>query len=319
MTTVVVTGIGGRLAQLVAGVLAGQAGVRVVGVDRAPVEPPLVGIDARVSNLRGQALLELLREVSADVVVHLAQFGEERAAPGREAAVRGNVITTMELLGACASAGIRRAVLRSSTLVYGARHDLPALIGEATPPRMPSLPGLARDYVEIERFTADFAQKRPGLAIVTLRCAALAGGGVSSPLSRYLAQPAPRTLLGFDPRIQALHPADAAVAFALAALADGASGAYNIAAEGSLTLTHAILLAGRRPLPLPGPLLGMAGLFGGSAVSLTGALPFDPGFLRYSCVADTGRARAELGWLPQHTADEALRDLAPEREVAVNA
>jgi UDP-glucose 4-epimerase len=319
MTTVVVTGIGGRLAQMVAGVLAGRAGVQVIGVDRAPAEPPLPGIDSRVSNLRGQALLELLREVGAHVVVHLAQYGEERAAPGREAAVRGNVISTMELLGACAAAGVRRAVLRSSTLVYGSRHDLPALIGESTPLWMPSLPGLARDYVEIGRFATDFAQKRSDLSIVALRCAGLVGGGVSSPLSRYLGGPAPRTLLGFDPRIQVLHSADATVAFALAALVDGVSGAFNIAAEGPLTLTRAILLAGQRPLPLPGLLLAGAGLFGSAATNLTGALPFDPGFLRYSCVADTRRAREELGWLPQHSADTALRELSPERELAVNA
>jgi UDP-glucose 4-epimerase len=318
MTTVIVAGIGGWLAQMVAGALAGQAGVRVVGVDRAPAEPSLPGIDVRISNLRGQALLELLREVAPDVVVHLAQFGEERAAPGREAAVRGNVIATMELLGACAAAGVRRVVLRSSTLVYGARHDLPALIVEAAPLRMPARSGLTRDYVEIERFAADFGLKRPDLSIVALRCAGLAGGGVSSPLSRYLGQPAPRTLLGFDPRIQVLHPADAAVAFALAALADGVSGAFNIAAEGPLTLTKAILLAGRRPLPLPGPLFGAAGLLGGGA-GLTGELPFDTDFLRYSCVADMGRAREELGWLSQHSADEALRELAPEGELAVNA
>jgi UDP-glucose 4-epimerase len=319
MATVIVTGIGGRLAQMVAGALAGQAGIQVIGVDRAPVEPPLLGIDSRVSNLRGQALLELLREVGADIVVHLAQFGEERAAPGREAAVRGNVITTMELLGACATAGVRRVVLRSSTLVYGARYDLPALIGESMLLHMPPQPGLTRDYVEIGRFAADFVQKRPDLSIIALRCAGLAGGGVSSPLSRYLGQPAPRMLLGFDPRIQVLHPADAAVAFALAALVDGVSGAFNIAADGPLTLSRAILLAGQRPLPFPGPLLDIAGLFGGAATSLTGTLPFVPGFLRYSCVADTSRAHEELGWTPQYSADDALRDLAPARELAVNA
>ncbi|HET9221002.1 MAG TPA: epimerase, partial [Roseiflexaceae bacterium] len=132
-------------------------------------------------------------------------------------------------------------------------------------------------------------------------------------------QPAPRTLLGFDPRIQVLHAADAAVAFALAVLVDGVSGAFNIAADGPLTLTHAIQLAGRRSLPLPGPLLNIADFFGGSTTRLTGGLPFDPDFLRYSCVADTSRARQELGWLPQHSADKALRQLAPERELAVNA
>jgi UDP-glucose 4-epimerase len=316
MTTVVVTGIGGRLAQMVAGALAGQEGVQVVGVDRAPVEPPLLGFDIRVSNLRGRAALDLLREVGAEVVVHLAQLGEEHLAPGREASVRGNVLATMELLGACAAAGVRRAVLRGSTLAYGARYDTPALLTESAPLRMPARPGLIRDYVEIGRFADDFAAKHPELTIAVLRCAGLVGGGVSSPLARYLGQKAPRVLLGFDPRIQALHPADAAVAFALAALAD-AHGAFNIAADGAPTLSHAILLAGRRPLPAPGLFFDAAGLLGGR--TLTGDLPFDPAFLRYSCVADTRRAHDALGWQPQHSANAALRELALEHEVAVNA
>jgi UDP-glucose 4-epimerase len=268
--------------------------------------------------MRGQALLELLRENGAEVVVHLALFGEERDAPGREAAVRGNVITTMELLGACATAGVRRAVLRSSTLVYGAGHDLPALIAETAPLRAPARPGLIRDYVEIERFASDFAQKRPELTIVALRCAGLAGNEVSSPLTRYLSQPAPRMLLGFDPRIQVLHPADAASAFVLAALASDVGGAFNIAADGPLTLSRAILLAGGRPFPIPGLLFDTSGILGGRAESLTGALPFDAAFLRYPCIANTGRAQEQLGWVAQNSADEALHTLAFEREVAVN-
>jgi len=319
MTTVLVTGIGGRLAQLLAGGLARQAGVRVVGVDRAPVEPALSGIETHISNMRGKSLVEVLRDSGAEIVIHLAQFGEENAAPGREAAVRGNVITTMELLGACVAAGVRRAVLRSSTLVYGARHDLPALVTEATPPHMPSRASLARDYVEIGRFVADFASKHPKLALTSLHCAGLVGGGVSSPLSRYLCQPMPRAMFGFDPRIQVLHPIDAAAAFALAALADDIAGPFNIAADPPLTLSHAILLSGRRPAPVPGVLFSAAGLLGGDTARVTGALPFDPDFLRYSCVVDTRRAQDVLGWLALHSAEEALRELAPPREVAVNA
>jgi UDP-glucose 4-epimerase len=144
------------------------------------------------------------------------------------------------------------------------------------------------------------------LHIAILRCAALAGGGVASPLARYLAQAAPRTLLGFDPRIQVLHPADAAVAFALAAVSTFA-GPLNIAADQPLTLAHAIRLAERRPLPLPGPLLDLASITGAQA--LPGLLPFPLAFLRYPCVADPRRARAELGWQPQYSAVEALQHL----------
>ena len=314
MTTALITGIHGRLAALVAGVLAGQADVRVIGVDRGPPEKLLRGVEMRVSDLRGRPLLELLRSTGADVVVHLAQIGEERSAPGRETAVQGNVISTMELLGACVVAGVRRVVLRSSTLIYGARHDLPAFVTEAAPARPAGHAGLVHNYVEIERFVGDFAGKHPDLSIAVLRCAGLVGAAVSSPLARYFGQPLPPVLLGFDPRIQVLHPDDAAVAFALAALANGVDGPFNLAADDPLTLSHAIQLADRRSLPLPGPLFDAAELFG--AARRIGVLPFDVDFLRYSCVADPRRAHETLGWTPQHTAEAALRELAPRRELA---
>jgi UDP-glucose 4-epimerase len=208
-------------------------------------------------------------------------------------------------------------VLRSSTLVYGARHDLPAFVTESTPTHATGQAGLLLNYVEIERFVVDFIGKRPNLAVAMLRCASIVGGGVSSPLARYLSQPTPRTLLGFDPRIQVLHPEDAAVAFALAALVDDIDGPFNIAADGPLTISHAIRLAGGQPLPVPGPLFNASELLGGGR--RIGALPFPTDFLRYSCVADTQRAYDILGWEPRYTAEAALRELAPPLQVAVNA
>lgn len=310
MTIMVVTGIGGRLAQMVAGALAGRPGVRVLGVDRIPVDSPPLNVPTFVSNMRGQALCDWLHNSGAEVVVHLSQYGEERLAPGREAAVRGNVITSMELLGACAAAGVRRVVLRSSSWVYGARHDIPAFVDESAPLLGPTRPSLTRDYVEIERFAAEFAQKRPSMSIAVLRCAGLIGAGVSSPLGRYLAQPAPRTVLGFDPRIQLLHTDDAVTAFALAALADDQQGALNIAAADPITLSQAILLAGHRPLPLPASAFDIADTFGGRMAEFVGLLPADANFLRFTCVADTSRAHSQLGWQPLFGATEMLRELA---------
>lgn len=311
MTSVLITGIGGNLAAMIAGALARQPGVQVVGVDRQLPDRPLPGVELQRAEMRGHSLRELLHATSAEVVIHLAQLGEERPITDREQAVQGNLLATMDLLGACVATGVRRVALRSSTFVYGARHDLPAFVRETTPLHTSGRAGVPiEDYVEIERFAADFGRKHTSLAIVSLRCAGLVGAGISSPLGRYLRQRAPRTMLGFDPRIQVLHPNDAAVAFALAALTEGIAGPFNIAASPTLTLGQAIRLAGRQPLPIPGPMLNAAGSFG--ADLLAGTLPFDPDFLRYACVADTQRANDLLGWAPQYSADEALRELAPQ-------
>jgi UDP-glucose 4-epimerase len=104
-------------------------------------------------------------------------------------------------------------------------------------------------------------------------------------------------LLGFNPRIQVLHPDDAAAAFALAAR-HTASGAVNLAAADPLPLAQAIRLAGKQPAPLPGMLLR------------TTDWPYGRDFLRYSCVGDTRRARAVLAWEPTYSARSILRELA---------
>jgi UDP-glucose 4-epimerase len=315
MTTILITGINGRLAGLIAGVLARQSAVRVIGIDRTPPEQAITGVECFRSDMRGRSLRTVLHETATEVVLHLAQVGEEQAVPSHEVAVRGNVLTTMELLGACVAVGVRRAVLRSSTLVYGARHNLPLFAAEATPLHTSGAGDLPHDYVEVERFADDFCDTHLDLAITLLRCARLVGAGVSSPLTRYLRQRTPLTILGFDPLIQLLHPDDAALAFVLAALAPDVAGAFNLAADQPLTLAHAIRLAGGQPLPLAGPLVRTASLLG---VRQADALPGDTDFLRYPCIADTRRAHDLLDWTPQHSAEDALRELAPQQAHAAS-
>jgi UDP-glucose 4-epimerase len=306
MKTILITGAGSSLARLVAGVLAAQRGVRVVGLDRTAAAAPHAA--AVAVDLHGAELVSWLREHRVTTAVHLDQPGEERPDLDRRDAPRGDIFRTIELVGACAEAGVAHVVLRSSTLVYGARADAPALLDECAPLRQNARASLLQDYVEIERLIGDFAARHPALQLSVLRCAPLVGGGLATPLTRYLRRPRPPVWLGYAPRLQVLHLDDAAIAFALAALTPH-TGPLNFAADGVLHLDQAIRLAGRRPLPLLGAAFTLASSAGRD---LIGELPFDPDHLRYSCVADTRRAHAELGWAPQHTAAATVRALQGE-------
>lgn len=309
MSGVLVTGVQSPLAMLVAGVLARQEGAPVFATDREPPQVEVPNVEFLASDMRGPQLRELLAATGARSVVHLAMLGEEQPIRALDAEARTNVLSVMELLGACSAAGVERVVLRSSTLLYGAHADNPALIPESAPLRMAGRADPFRDYLEIERFAAG-QHSRGDMAIVILRCAPLAGGGIASPLTRYLELPTPPQILGFDPRIQVLHPDDAAVAFTLAALAETPSAAFNIASAPPLTLGHAIQLAGRTGAPVLGGLLDLSRHIDRRGNAL-GMLPFDAGFLRYSCVADTRAACETLGFDPQVSAYDALRELAP--------
>lgn len=307
VTRVVVTGLQGLVARMVAGALAAQPGVEVIGIGGNGAVP---GIDLHTTAGRGMPLLDLLREAQCDVVIHLDPNGEDPEPGPALPARREHVLPARAVLAACAAAGVRRVLLQSSTFVYGARPDQPFYRDEAAPVGMFAPKSLLQNYVDIERFAFDCAAKHPGLEVVVLRCAGVVGAGATSPLARYLRSPLPRTCLGFDPLLQVLHLDDAATAFALAALVAEANGAYNIAAPDPLPLSRALRLAGRWPLPLPAAVVDVATLVG-RAQRTTDMFPFGGAYLRYACLADTRRAHDELGFASLRSAAEAVSELAP--------
>jgi UDP-glucose 4-epimerase len=238
--------------------------------------------------------------------------GEEQPAPADEPRRSDNLTAARAVLDACVAHGVRRVVLRSSVLVYGARKRNPVFISEQQGILRAQQAGLTRDYAEIEALAATYASEHPALDVVLLRCAGLVGGGIDSPLARYLVQHRPPTLAGFDPRIQVIHPDDAAAAWVLAALGS-VRGPLNIAATPPLTLMHALRLAGSTPAPMVGPLHDLALRLGVSRPLVSAEWPFQTRFLHYACVGDTRRAQRSLGWQPSISSYAALRELAAHR------
>ncbi len=303
MTTVLINGVDSVLGARVAQAIKKQTDAQLIGL--AQQQPASIALnaldDVLVGTCKGPELVEVLQRNNVATLIHVDMAGEEQPAPNREAALQHNVLGSMALLGACASAGVQHVIVRSSTFVYGASPTVPVFVSEDWTIDKPSHSGLLRDYVELDTFATAFARKHSNIKVTVLRCAGLLGNGIRSPLARYLAQPNPMTLIGFEPRIQVLHPDDAAIAFALAAKGSVA-GVFNLAANDPLPLNRAIRLTGRLPALVPEQMPGLS-------AHLKKMWAYDQGFLRYSCVADTRRAHAELGWKPAHSAVEILRAL----------
>jgi UDP-glucose 4-epimerase len=309
MHTVLVNGIGTLLGSRIAHRLSDTAGVRLVGMGVVGQHPSPAAVTLLPPVQERRQMVDVLRDAQVTTVIHLDIAGEEYPAPDREAALQQNVLDSMGLLGACAAAGVQRVVIRSSTLVYGATPQTPVFVREDYPVAARLHTSLLRDFGEVERFAASFAQKHTHVDVSILRCAGLVGGGAWSPLAQYFAQAAPAMVLGFNPRIQLLHPDDATEAFVLATTAD-VCGAFNIASEGVLTLEHAIRLTGRQPVVVPDGVMDIA-LRLGVGRALSGGWPYDRDFLRYGCVADTGRAAGVLGWQASNTAEAIVRAMNP--------
>lgn len=304
MTRVLINGIDGLLGARVAELISRDPKASIVGLGRTRPPAPVGRAEWFTARLTGKQFVELLRAEAIEVVVHLAFAGAEHPEEDREQAVQQNVIGSMELLGACAAAGVRRVVLQSHIGVYGASPLNPTMITEDRPIAPADLHGLLRDFAEVEQFAAEFAARRPPLSVTALRLAPLIGGW--SPIVAYLTHPNPPMLVGFDPRIQLLGLDDAADGFARAALTE-VSGPFNLASDDVLLLSQAIRLAGQRPRLLIEPVVDLALVLDHHAV--LDHWPFGTSFLRYSCVVDTRRAKCELGWAPKRSAVELIRML----------
>jgi UDP-glucose 4-epimerase len=143
---ILVTGVADYWGSRVAARLTADERYHVVGLDAEQPAGKRDGLDFVLADVRNPLLVELLQAERVDTVCHLAFVHSIRRS---ETAFDANVMGMAKLLGACAEAGVRKVVLRSSTAVYGARPTNSAFLTEGQPLRGSRRCGYTRDLVEI--------------------------------------------------------------------------------------------------------------------------------------------------------------------------
>src|SRR5512136_1400151 len=154
---VLVDGVASYWGGCVAERLLAEPDLHVIGLDTNPPQQGS-GLDFIQADMRNPLLVELLKAERVDTYVHLAFLESERPS---EQAFDFNVMGTMKVLSACAEAGVKRVVLKSSTLVYGALPGNSAFLREEHPLNAKRNFGTLRDLVEIENFCGTFRSQSP--------------------------------------------------------------------------------------------------------------------------------------------------------------
>jgi UDP-glucose 4-epimerase len=255
-------------------------------------------------------LAELLRKEGVEALLHAAFRSQPRA--DLEADHEFETIGSLHLLHACAAAGVRRLVLASSTMLYGARPDNPNFLSEDHPLRGNPHAHNVVNRIEVEELFAKFARRHPEVELSVLRPCWIMGPTYEDAVTRYFARSVVPTLLGYDPLIQLVHEEDCLRAFETALL-EGRPGVYNVVGRGVLPLTTLLRTAGKRPLPIPAPLLYRLGSYPSEVQ--TGDPPggfYD--YLRYLWVADGERGFAAFGE-PEYTTLEAWMSFVSSRRM----
>jgi nucleoside-diphosphate-sugar epimerase len=270
---------------------------KVVGLDSRRGQVP--GVTWRVLDVRDPEVAA--RMATVDTVVHLAVDTEmDGDARGRS---ERNVRAAQTVVTAAAASGVRRVVLCTSAMVYGALPDNPLPLDDDAPLRAVPDGGLLSDWLEMERLARQAPRSHPGLQVTVVRPATLVGPGVDSVLTRHFE--APRLLVVRDstPRWQFCHVDDLLSALELAALG-AVSGNVSVGCEGWMEQEDVELVSGLRHIELP------AGLAFGTAERLhrLGVIPTPASDLQYVVhpwVVSSARLR-EAGWRPAYDNPTAL-------------
>lgn len=234
-------------AELVAALCDSEVVGKVVAIDRE--RGSATGATWRVAEVTEPAVAEKLAKV--DCVVHLdvdtALDGDRRARSERNLRAGQTVVT------AAAAAGVKRVVLLTSAMVYGALPENPVPLDEDAPLRAVPDGGLLTDWLEIERLARTAARSHPQLELTVVRPATLVGPGMDGVVSRHFEAPRLLVVRGSEPRWQFCHVDDLVSALVLAATG-AVTGAVTVACEGWLEQQQVEELTGLRRIELPSSL-----------------------------------------------------------------
>jgi UDP-glucose 4-epimerase len=289
---VLIPGIAGRMGILVARRLL-EGGHEVAGIDRRTWPDAPAGVKVYEIDIRKRAAEDVFRKHRPDAVIHMATV--THLTVRNEDRYRINLYGTRAVFDHCHHYGVKHCVFVGRHTYYGAAADTALYHGEEDPPMaMTTFPELA-DLVAADLYAASALWRYPDLGTCILRICYTLGASPAGTLASFLAGRFVPTVLGHDPLFQFIHEEDAAAAIVVA-LEKSLRGVYNVAGPQPLPLTEIVRQSGRRPVPIPEPLFGLAlGRFG-----LPRLPPGAVAHLKYPVVIDDSSFRAATEWTHQH-------------------
>ncbi len=279
-------------------------------------------MEYRRGDVREPGALEQAFE-GADVVVHLAFMITGTASREKIRAI--NVEGTLNAFDAAATAGAARFVYASSVAAYGFHPDNPIGMTEDWPTRPAARLFYAQEKAELEQLLREQADAHPDIALYLLRPPIVLGPhamGAKNALPEPLASltqraldfanrlPVPIPVPTPDLPMQFIHEDDVGQALLRCVVADGPPGAYNIAGDGIVTAADVVRELGFTPITVPAG-ISQAAARAASTIPLPSFAPPAAEWVEaasHPSIMDTTKAKRDLGWQPEHSGLDALRD-----------
>ena len=242
-------------------------------------------------------LSTMLQEHDIDTVVYAPSLSRHRLDLGDAESV----------FQQCARASIRKFILLSSAMIYGASPHNPGFLSESHVISRSDKKRITRDWLDLEALAAAYLGELSGTSVElnTLRTAAVLVVGGDDYFSDLFRRSFVFALPGHDPTIQLLSPIDLASAIC-SVVANRAGGVFNVASDGVITLRAALRLSEAKRLPVSRTVQRVVRR---PLTRLGLTHPIEQlDYIRYSWTISNRKIKRELKWKPCRSSVEALRD-----------
>ena len=250
------------------------------------------------------AVFKTVLECQPQAIVHLASVVSPP--PGmNEATLHAiDVDGTRAIIEAAAANGVEQLIITSSGAAYGYYPENAEWIDEDDPLRGHNKFAYAKHKREVEEVLVRARIAHPQLRQLILRPGTILGKRVNNQITDMFKKRAVLGIQGSESRFVFIWDQDV-VSIIRKGLEKGASGIYNLAGDGALSLREIAQILRKPYRPLPAGLIqGVLRVLKPLRLSQYGPEQVD--FLRYRPVLANRRLKEEFGYTPRYTSREAF-------------
>lgn len=296
-TNILIIGIAGGLAKILAGLLVKNKNYEITGVDPRSIKEDIKHDNITYKQMRFTRgnFERLFRDREFDVVFHLARMSHSNTNPKASLAQRLdlNLMGTKRIMDLSLKFGVKKLVILSTYHVYGALSDNPVFIDEDSPLKASIKYPELRDVVEMDQISTNWLWKnKDNINTVVLRPCSIIGPQIKNTMTQYLTSPYVPICMDFNPMFQFIHEFDMAKILQRS-IDELPTGIYNVAPDETVSIKKAKQILNTPTVPVPSLFLES------TAWLLSNSLWQFPKYLidyiKFSSIIDNTLLKAHLG------------------------